>query len=153
MFSWSKLEVWLAVTLAGLIVIGGTGHLLLTATRGSRPIVVEARAIGEDVPEASTAAADAGGTDGAMVALQDGEGERVDALADEGTPSIDERININTAQPSELQRLPGIGPALAARIVAYRDAWGPFDRVEDIMEVSGIGPVKFANMKHLIKVR
>lgn len=78
-------------------------------------------------------------------AAADGEADRL--------PAYDDRININTAQPSELERLPGIGPALAARIAAYREEWGPFDAVEDIMEVSGIGPVKFANMRHLLKVR
>ena len=67
-------------------------------------------------------------------------------------PAADTRININTAQPAELQRLPGIGPALAARIVEYREAWGPFSSVEDIMEVPGIGPRKFEDIKDLIKV-
>lgn len=68
-----------------------------------------------------------------------------------GTGFVD-LIDINTALPSELQRLPGIGPALAERIVAYREAWGPFSTIEDIMEVSGIGPATFARMQHLLKV-
>lgn len=79
-------------------------------------------------------------------------GAAADVEADR-LPAYDDRININTAQPSELERLPGIGPALAGRIVAYREEWGPFDAIEDIMEVSGIGLVKFANMQHLLKVR
>lgn len=49
------------------------------------------------------------------------------------------RIDLNTASHAELQRLPGIGPALSARIDAYRKAHGPFARVEDITRVRGIG--------------
>lgn len=53
------------------------------------------------------------------------------------TPSL---ININTASVEALQTLPGIGPVLAQRIVDYREQWGPFQHVVDLMEVSGIGP-------------
>ena len=49
------------------------------------------------------------------------------------------RMNLNTADASLLQRLPRIGPALAGRIVAYREANGPFRRVEDVVNVRGIG--------------
>nr|MBO2472111.1 hypothetical protein [Bacillota bacterium] len=66
--------------------------------------------------------------------------------------AVDTRININTATVAELQRLPGIGPALAARIVAYREAWGPFRRIEDLLEVPGIGQRRFEQIKDLIKV-
>ena len=51
-------------------------------------------------------------------------------------------VNLNTAGVEELDTLHGIGPALAARIVAYREANGPFRRVEDVVAVSGIGPRK-----------
>lgn len=47
--------------------------------------------------------------------------------------------NLNTASEAELQRLPRIGPALAARIVAYRQEHGPFRRPEDVTNVRGIG--------------
>jgi len=56
-------------------------------------------------------------------------------------------LNINTASASELEALPGIGPVLAERIVAYRDANGPFATASDILEVSGIGDVTFANLE------
>ena len=49
-------------------------------------------------------------------------------------------IAINTAGAQELERLPRIGPALAARIVEYRNTHGPFSRVEQLEDVRGIGP-------------
>lgn len=54
-------------------------------------------------------------------------------------PSV---ININTATAEELQRLPGIGPLLAERIVAYRQENGPFEIPGELMNVSGIGEKK-----------
>ena len=49
------------------------------------------------------------------------------------------RMNLNTADAALLQRLPRIGPALAGRIIAYRQNVGPFRRVEDVVNVRGIG--------------
>lgn len=49
-------------------------------------------------------------------------------------------VNLNTASAAELETLPGIGPAYAARIIAYREEIGPFQRVEDVVAVRGIGP-------------
>jgi competence protein ComEA len=49
-------------------------------------------------------------------------------------------INLNTATAEELDTLPGIGPALAGRIIAYREAYGAFRNVEEILEVRGVGP-------------
>lgn len=66
------------------------------------------------------------------------------------TPTPSGPININTATQEELEWLPGIGPALAARIIAYREAHGPFTSPEQIQNVSGIGPAKYADIKALI---
>ncbi|KLU59600.1 ComE operon protein 1 [Peptococcaceae bacterium CEB3] len=62
------------------------------------------------------------------------------------------KININTADAAELDKLPGVGPALAARILQYRTEHGPFARPEDLQEVAGIGPKTFAKMASLISV-
>lgn len=59
-------------------------------------------------------------------------------------------VDINTATAEELETLPGIGPTLAQRIVDYRTQNGPFETIEDIMNVSGIGLATFENFRMLI---
>ena len=61
-------------------------------------------------------------------------------------------LDINTATESELTQLPGVGPSLARRIVEYREANGPFVTVDDLQNVSGVGPSKFAKMEAFIHV-
>jgi competence protein ComEA len=67
------------------------------------------------------------------------------------TPSVD-LIDINSASPEELATLPGIGATTAQRIVEYRTEHGPFARLEDIMNVAGIGPATFDSIRTLITV-
>jgi len=67
-------------------------------------------------------------------------------------PNPDRPININTANQAELESLPGIGPVLAQKIIAYRTANGPFTTIEDIIDVSGIGSSTFELIKDLITV-
>lgn len=62
-------------------------------------------------------------------------------------------VDINSAGADELNALPGVGPATAAKIIADRDANGPFKVPEDIMRVAGIGEKKFEAMRELIVVR
>ena len=61
-------------------------------------------------------------------------------------------ININRATAREFDSLDGIGPVIAARIVAYRKTNGPFTTIEDLQKVSGIGVAKFAQIKAKIRV-
>ncbi|MBI3359814.1 MAG: helix-hairpin-helix domain-containing protein, partial [Chloroflexi bacterium] len=68
------------------------------------------------------------------------------------TPSPSDKININTASAEELEALPQIGPATAAKIVDYRTAHGPFKTIEEITNVKGIGPATFEKIKALITV-
>jgi competence protein ComEA len=67
------------------------------------------------------------------------------------TPAAD-LVNINTASAEELASLPGIGPTTAQRIVDYRTEHGPFARIQDVMNVAGIGPATFDNIQALITV-
>ncbi len=62
-------------------------------------------------------------------------------------------VDINRASESELVALPGVGPATAGKIVADREANGPFASPEDLMRVSGIGDKKFEALRDLITVR
>jgi competence protein ComEA len=62
------------------------------------------------------------------------------------------RMNLNTADAALLQRLPRIGPALAGRIIAYRQEHGPFRRVEDVVNVKGIGPKTLEQMQPYLYV-
>lgn len=61
-------------------------------------------------------------------------------------------VNLNAATAADLETLPGIGPALAERIIAYRTEHGGFRRVEDLLEVAGIGPKKFEDLKDQVTV-
>ncbi len=61
-------------------------------------------------------------------------------------------VNINTASLGELDTLPRIGPVTGQRIIDHRAANGPFERIEDIQNVSGIGPATFEGMRDLITV-
>lgn len=60
-------------------------------------------------------------------------------------------IDINSADATELQRLPGVGPVLAGRIVAHRDSIGRFESVEDLLDVPGIGETRLGSMRDLIR--
>ncbi len=62
------------------------------------------------------------------------------------------KININTANQTELETLPGIGTATALKIINYRKESGKFKAIEDIKKVSGIGDAKFNSIKELISI-
>ena len=74
------------------------------------------------------------------------------AVSNPASPTDLALININTATQAELESLPRSGPATAQKIIAYREANGPFTAIEDIQNVSGIGPATFEQIKTLISV-
>jgi competence protein ComEA len=61
-------------------------------------------------------------------------------------------VNVNTATAAQLDVLPGVGPATAAAIVAHRDQYGPFQTVDQLGDVRGIGPAKLEAMRGLVTV-
>jgi competence protein ComEA len=63
-----------------------------------------------------------------------------------------ERINVNTASAEELTALPGIGPSYAQRIIEYREKNGPFRKVEDLLNVRGIGEKTLERIKDKVTV-
>ncbi|MGD6898980.1 helix-hairpin-helix domain-containing protein [Bacillus infantis] len=62
-------------------------------------------------------------------------------------------VNINSAGSEELQDIPGIGPSKAAAIIEYRETEGPFQSLEDLMQISGIGEKTFEKLKTYIKLK
>ena len=70
----------------------------------------------------------------------------------EGEDQTPQKIDINRAEPWLLEALPGIGEVLAQRIVDYRSENGPFRRIEDLLQVSGVGEATFENIKDFIAV-
>jgi len=64
-----------------------------------------------------------------------------------------EKIDINACGFYDFEALPGIGPALAERIMAYRDSIGRFTAVDDLLNVKGIGPAKYAQIEKLVEVK
>ncbi len=61
-------------------------------------------------------------------------------------------LNLNTATAEQLDSLPGVGAKMAARIIEYRQKNGPFKKIEDLMNVRGIGEKNFLKLKPLITV-
>lgn len=69
-----------------------------------------------------------------------------------GTAPTSQLVNVNTATASELDSLTGVGPSTAKAIIAYRTKKGSFSKVEDMLNVPGIGPAKLAAMRDEITV-
>jgi competence protein ComEA len=86
--------------------------------------------------------------DGAQIyvpSLNENEGETT--LSSSPTNPTHPRININTAAASDLELLPGIGPSLAQKIIEFRQENGPFETIEDLLDVSGIRPSKLEEIR------
>jgi len=69
-----------------------------------------------------------------------------------GAAGVGDVVDLNTADQAALETLPGIGPALAGRILAWRDEHGRFASVDDLLDVSGIGDARLADLRDLVRV-
>jgi len=69
-----------------------------------------------------------------------------------GDTASAQKINLNTATAEQLESLPGIGPASARNILEYREKFGKFNRIEEIINIKGIGEKKFLKIKDRLTV-
>jgi competence protein ComEA len=70
-----------------------------------------------------------------------------------GPPGVPDKVDLNTATLAALDTLPGVGPVTAQRIVDWRTTHGRFDSVEQLREIDGIGPTRFAKLKDQVVAR
>lgn len=88
-------------------------------------------------------------------AVRDAEHVHVPLVAGiSGTSDVDAHdtgVDLNRADATQLEVLPGVGPVLAQRIVAYREENGPYATIEDLLDVPGIGEAKLAQLRDAVK--
>ncbi len=154
-----KLSVveWCILILTGLFLTFVAGYFAGTQNAGSVAVSGTVLVETETTPPSADGAEDAGAGETPAAVSDAQDAAPVQAVAQEADAASDStdtdgRININTAGAEELESLPGIGEVLAQRIIAYREEYGPFASVEEILNVSGIGAGKFASIQDLITV-
>lgn len=79
-------------------------------------------------------------------------GEAPADVSEQGSEQPQGKVNINSATKEQLEALPGVGPVLAERIIAYRKSKGRFTSLRQLMEVEGIGTKKYEALKSLLTV-
>ena len=138
------------MVIVGLLLLG-TAYDLWQAARPpwTRPPAPETSASVVAPPAASGSSATSG----------DGASDASPPPADAASPSrfgvttlVPQGIDLNAADATTLDRLPGVGPVLAGRIIAHRAAHGPFERVEDLRAVRGIGPRLLERLRPWVRV-
>ncbi|HSB68124.1 MAG TPA: helix-hairpin-helix domain-containing protein [Candidatus Methylomirabilis sp.] len=78
--------------------------------------------------------------------------EAAHAIAAGQQPTPPAALDLNAVDVQALQTLPGVGPVLAERIVAYRRVHGPFRAAEELLQVPGVGPQRWGRLRGLVRV-
>lgn len=139
----------------GLVhVSGAVGSPGLVAIRAGDRVADALAAAGGVLPEADLTAVNLADpvADGQQIVVPVGGSAPPGAAPSGGATADDGLVHLNSATVVDLQRLPGVGEVLAARIVAYRDANGPFSTVEDLLSISGIGERKLEGLRDMAAV-
>jgi competence protein ComEA len=93
-------------------------------------------------------------TDGQLIVVASAQGQTGEVASGSGAGSASGAggglINLNTGSETDLDALPGVGPVMAGRIIAWRTENGGFHSVDDLQQVPGIGPKVFANLQPLV---
>lgn len=156
-----------ALLFFGVVAFLGGGVRVMRAHQGAPPPVEERRALDARISEVAGPRGGRG-----VAAVQGGAGRRrargdtnppgrpprkpvtvvpkITVAAPLAPPAPVRRVDVDRATAVELQALPGIGPALAARIVAFRDSNGPFGSIARLQRVRGIGPATARRLDSLV---
>ncbi len=137
----------MAVLPAGSVVVHVSGAV---ASPGLYTLAGSARV--SDAVTAAGGATEGGDLDALNLARIVIDGEKVSVPLIGEAAKGDGRININSADAATLEGLPGVGPVLAERIAAYRDANGPFASVDALDAVSGVGPAALEKLRAVATV-
>lgn len=131
------------------LTIWGAAAVLWSALIGSRAVCDQSAA---KITVDTVASPDSAVVDSTSAAPKSPLAQGVDSLASETPrPSTSSScIAVNTAGQTELESLPGIGPVIAARIIASRENDGAFERAEDLRRVKGIGPARLGKIRDLV---
>ena len=134
------LSEWLDVHVAGWVVVPG----VVSVARGSKAVDAIAAAGGLRPGAASEMI-------NLAAEVHQGDQIVVPGPDEGGVGEIASVLSLNSATASELQALPGVGPVLAEKIVAFRAEHGRFSTVDDLLGVPGIGEAKLASIRDLVR--
>lgn len=136
-----------ALEIVGLLDDADTSNLsLATVLRDTQKVYVPK--VGESASIFGEGTSGGGSGSSGVTGASGGSGR----LSGPAAPSADNPLNVNIATKAELEMLPGIGPVLAQAIIDWREEYGPFESVDDLLEVSGIGEKTLAKFISMIVV-